>query len=94
MMKQAKMMDATAISIAKQPTAYLATNQKRDPKQKSFDLMKSATRKLVNVSRPIEVMHMVTVHLPRGANGFPLMLLSASSTAKTSWVYGTMNSAA
>ena len=87
-------MDAIATSIPKQPTEYLATNQKREPKQKSLVLTKSATRKLASVSRPIVAKHIVTVHLPLGANGFFLSPLSVNSTAKTSCVYGTINSAA
>lgn len=85
-MKQSRMTDATAKSTPKQPPAYLATNQKREPKQKSFARLKSATRKLVSVSRPMVVRQMVTVHLPLGANGFFLRPLSASSTEKTSCV--------
>lgn len=93
-MTQARIMDAIVTNIAKQPTEYLATNQKSEPKQKSWVLTKSATRKLARVSRPIVVRHIVTVHLPRGSNGFFLSPLSASSIAKTSWVYGTINNAA
>lgn len=75
---------------AKAPSAHLATNQKREAKQKFGARIKKATRPVATSRIFMTTKHITASHFPLEGKGFVLRPRMATSSPNISCMYGTI----